>query len=1119
MLRGNKMRISFIFFLALATSLIQQDSRAQETSEPPITITVSGESRSSALHYLNGYREEISGQTITYHSSHPDVEDALLCRVNREADSIAWRSDTLPVSYPGDYYRFVWLSGLERIGWGNATHPHNFTFFVNGVKWFSFTNRKDSSAPKWTVTGPEGAELSFESHFTDKFGDLFGMMFLKLPKNKFQSGNPLIFSVRGEDADSPEWYMAFKYRFSFVPGIRVEPALIRQNKSVSGLLRISLDDLDEGRSIEISSSQFPTLKENLHIGGNIFFVPVDGVTGEKTQPLKFSGPGMELSSSVVLKPVKHRDIYLLSHTHNDIGYTDLQPNVEKKQWWNLEEALRLIDKTKEYPADSKYKWNMEILWPLESYLQQATQEKRDQVITAIRNGSIGLNALFVNPLTGLATAPEMGHFTDYARRFTRDYGIPITTAAVSDVPGFTWGMVPMLAQSGVKYFASAPNNGDRIGYIIEQLGDKPFYWNSQSGKEKILFWVAGSSYSSFHEGSLGNLGPEKIMKLVRRLDQQGYPYEMYYLPYTLGDNGSPDSTLSDVVRDWNEKYVTPHLVISTHREMFEKFEEQYGKTLPTLKGDLTPYWEDGAASTAFETALNRHVVDHLTESEALWSRCKPESFPDSAFYSAWREVVLWDEHTWGADKSVTDPDDPGVIGQWNIKKGYVLRADSLSGVLRGKVIGRPGPGKRRTAIDVFNTNSWPRTDMIFLSKEQSGIGDRVTDVNGKQIPSQRLRTGELAVLVRDVPPISAMRIFVQRGKAWSEGDVNDSGSDRLENKFLILKVDDKTGAISSIIWKERVTELVDTSRGTMLNRYIYIPGTDPDSARYLSNVSVSRKESGKLVSSLVIRGEAPGCRNFSTELRIYAGLPRVDIIDDLDKMAVRTKEGVHFAFPFLIPEGRVRYDVADAVVEPEKDQLPGSCENFFSVASWVDVSNDRFGVSLSTPDVPLIEIGRITAEAPWMKSISPSQRIYSYAMNNYWHTNYKADQSGPVRFRYSILAHGGFDPVDAVKFGMERRQPLIAAVVDASRPTLSSLFTLDPSSVVVESVRPLDSGHSWLLSLYNPASADANVRISWKGGGDVGVCVSDLSGRLGDSIGREFTLPAHDAMIVRVGTK
>ena len=35
---------------------------------------------------------------------------------------------------------------------------------------------------------------------------------------------------------------------------------------------------------------------------------------------------------------------------------------------------------------------------------------------------------------------------------------------ISDVPGYTWGLVPVLAQSGIKYFSWGPNPNDHLGY-------------------------------------------------------------------------------------------------------------------------------------------------------------------------------------------------------------------------------------------------------------------------------------------------------------------------------------------------------------------------------------------------------------------------------------------------------------------------------------------------------------------------------------------------------------------------------------------------------------------------------------------------------------------------------
>jgi len=110
--------------------------------------------------------------------------------------------------------------------------------------------------------------------------------------------------------------------------------------------------------------------------------------------------------------------------HNDIGYTDVQPEIEKKQWRNLDEALQLIKQTRDYPWESRFKWNLEVMWPLENYLAQATEEKRQEVVQAVRDGSLGLNGLYANVLTGLANAPEMSHFTDYAGAFPRNTARP-----------------------------------------------------------------------------------------------------------------------------------------------------------------------------------------------------------------------------------------------------------------------------------------------------------------------------------------------------------------------------------------------------------------------------------------------------------------------------------------------------------------------------------------------------------------------------------------------------------------------------------------------------------------------------------------------------------------------
>ncbi|HLX13304.1 MAG TPA: glycoside hydrolase family 38 C-terminal domain-containing protein, partial [Bacteroidota bacterium] len=803
------------------------------------------------------------------------------------------------------------------------------------------------------------------------------------------------------------------------------------------------------------------------------------------------------SRTMEITPVKQRSIYFIPHTHNDIGYTDLQPDVRAKQWHHLDQALELIKKTKDYPEDSRYKWNLEILWSLESWLQNASPEKKEEFIADVRAGSIGMNALLVNPLTGLANATEMSHFTEFARKFSEQYGIPITTAAVSDVPGFTWGMVPMLAQSGVKYFASGPNTGDRIGYVIDDWGDKPFYWDSQSGSERVLFWVAGSGYSSFHQATLANGGPERVMKIIRKLDATNYPYDIYYMPYTLGDNGGNDTTLSDFVRQWNERYISPRLVIATHKQLFTDFIKEYGDSLPVHKGDFTPYWEDGAVSTANETALDRAAVDRLTQGEALWSMRAPERFPDSVAYAAWRNVTLWDEHTWGADISVSDPDSAKTTGQWKIKRQYALDADSLSKALVASAVHQDK--SESSTFDIVNTSSWPRTDVVMLTKGQSAAGDHASDMNEKPLRAQRLSTGELAVFVNDIPPMGAKRIRISKGKSARSARLKMINNTLTFGKATIA-IDPNNGGIRKLRWKEtpdssmtaqgikgiprknatHESEFVDTTRGQGVNEFLYVPGINSDSTLIVRNVKVAFIEQGDLLVRIRVTADAPGCNSYSYTVTLYSKIDRIDLETNIDKKAIREKEGAHIAFPFNIPGGKLRYDVAAGIITPEDDQLTGACKNFFSVASWADVSNDSMGVTVATLDAPLIEMGAINAERPWMKSIAQSATFYSYVLNNYWHTNYKADQSGPIRFAYSLWPHKQYASEDAARFGAERRAPLIVAPVNDGEPVVTSLCTVTPSAIEVSSIKPIEAGKSLLVFLYNPSNANQTVGIVWK---------------------------------------
>jgi hypothetical protein len=161
-------------------------------------------------------------------------------------------------------------------------------------------------------------------------------------------------------------------------------------------------------------------------------------------------------------------------------------------------------------------------------------------------------------------------------------------------------------------------------------------------------------------------------------------------------------------------------------------------------------------------------------------------------------------------------------------------------------------------------------------------------------------------------------------------------------------------------------------------------------------------------------------------------------------------------------------DIAWGAYRPEKDQLRGSCKNYFTVQRWVDVTGKDRGITLFTPDAALTETGRITTDANqtgWLKHAQqPENHIISWVMNNYWGTNYKATQEGKTLFRYYLLAHDAFDRGKTEKEGMEIAQPLLAV-----RGVLRDELREIPSAgedLIVTLVQP--AGKDLLMRIFNP---------------------------------------------------
>jgi hypothetical protein len=278
------------------------------------------------------------------------------------------------------------------------------------------------------------------------------------------------------------------------------------------------------------------------------------------------------------------------------------------------------------------------------------------------------------------------------------------------------------------------------------------------------------------------------------------------------------------------------------------------------------------------------------------------------------------------------------------------------------------------------------------------------------------------------------------------------------------------------------------SRGG-LNAYRYVPGRDPSAALPAGAARIVVEEAGPLVATLRVESTAPGATRLVRRVTLVAGDDRAWLETAIDKTKVRAKESGHIEFGFKLASPVVRVDQGEALVTIGKDQLPGSCNDFIGVHSAVDVSSEGAGVSVATLDAPLMELGSITDERregslprAWRKQADAGGTVLAYLFNNYWHTNYKADQEGRLRFRFALRPHEAFDPAALRRLGAAVDNPLVVSRIASSAAVTPPPFRLT-GPALVSALRPLEGGRGLLVRLYNPTPAPVTAGLEglWRG--------------------------------------
>ncbi|MGA3325120.1 MAG: polysaccharide lyase family protein, partial [Terriglobia bacterium] len=778
---------------------------------------------------------------------------------------------------------------------------------------------------------------------------------------------------------------------------------------------------------------------------------------------------------LTLSPAKKWNFFLVPHTHLDVGYTDYQAKVAEVQSRTIDEAIQMIH---DHPD---FRFSPDGFWCVRQFLAERTDEQKQLLFQAVKEKKLFVPTVEASLLTGFPALETLIRSLYPAFEFNQQHGGDADYADITDVPSYSWSYASVMAAAGLKYFAAGSDNYRAPVLLQGRLHEKaPFWWEGPDGG-RILMWYS----RHYHQmKSLFGLPPtiaggrDSLPLYLQIYSRPDYKSDATIIYGTQVENTDLFPQQATVVDEWNKIYAYPHLKYSGFAEAIGYIAGQFGDSIPVERGDGGPYWEDGIPSTARSAALERETEMRALGAEkysTLSSFINPRLRPEAGVVKQlWNDMVLYDEHTWGDNRSVSNPQGQETVQQLAIKEGFASEAKKQVDYVLQRSLAALADyiSDPKGTVLVFNPLSWQRSSLVEMDLDK---GLELWDLATNQAVSYEvLSTGpayhHVRFLAQDVPSVGykayAMRAAQEKAPALSS--TSEGG---LENQYYRVVLDAESGAVKSVFDKELNKELVNTSSPYRFDQYLYVTGADrlPNRAVQYSSVapvpefSIHGAGSGRLVSvthqpfGVVARLESQGVNTpqIATEVILFNGQKKIEFINRVHKTEVYTKESVYFAFPFALEHPQFRYEIQNGFVDPGRDQLPGAGKEWFSVQHWVAAEEGGGSVALVPVDASLVCLGDIF-RATWPKEFGPRPgTIFSYAMNNYWDTNYAAGQGGDFTFRYVLTSGDHLQTASLSRLGWEEVTP---AEVDQ----------IIPQDKALDSPRPLDGAQGSFLQVDQP---------------------------------------------------
>ncbi len=839
-----------------------------------------------------------------------------------------------------------------------------------------------------------------------------------------------------------------------------------------------------------------------------------------------AGPAEETSQGSEQPAGKTQTLWVIPHTHWEGAVFKTREEYLTLGLPNILRALHLL------LAHPEYRFVLDQVAYVKPFLERYP-EQADAFRKLVAEGRLAIvGGTDIMPDVNMPGGESIVRQMLYGKGYYRDkLGVDVTVGWNLDTFGHHAQMPQLLKLAGYKsyWFFRGVRGLDT---------PSEFLWEGIDGTRIPAFWLP-YGYSNFY-GTPGDLAG--FERFARQQFEALSPYARGNDRVALAgaDVAVPEESLPAMVEKFNEKGGEPFVIRFGVPTDFEATAARRADR-PVISGELNPIFQ-GIYSSRIELKQRMRDLERLlttAEKLAVLARWLGGTADAGRLTQAWEPVLFNQTHDLAS----------GVM----VDKVYedVLRGYSFSERLGEQMvetwwdeiashIDTRGEG---IPVVVFNALGWPRTDIVEvnLGLIEKGGGDlTLVGPSGQTAPLQlleaertssgSLRRARIAFVARDVPALGYAVYHLVSGPAKPAGREalrgerlgvtstaarEDSGS--IENDYFRATFNLWTGEMTSLKDKSTGWEVLrgpgnvvakEQDGGDLWQLYGNLNGgrNIAMTKKVLLPPAVSSKFSSEWVGGSGATQTGPvisefrvshpfGRGRFSTRVRVYAGVHRVDI----ETSVLNNDELVRYRalFPTTIKNGKRMDEIPFGAIErPEGQEFPAQ--------NWIDYGDGKHGLALLNRGMP----GSNVVDATLALSLMRSARITAYAFGGGYEPGVSSDTGlelgKELTFDYALVPHSGdWREAGVHRAGWEFNNPLMArklATHAGSLPERWGLLEVSDPSVVVSTMKPARDG-SAIVRVYEATGRPRKeVTIRFHPGGTVSAREANLM----EDAGREL---------------